>query len=65
MTNAEFDPATAVLQDIEGNYTLDPAHTRLGFSARHAMVATVRGEFTDFTGTARVDTTNPADSRVD
>ena len=29
-----------------------PAHTRLGFSARHAMVTTVRGQFKDFTGTA-------------
>jgi polyisoprenoid-binding protein YceI len=64
MTNTDFDPATAVLQDISGDYTIDPAHTRLGFSARHAMVATVRGQFTDFTGTAHVDTANPASSKV-
>ena len=43
MTSTDFDPATAVLSDIAGAYTLDPAHSRLGFSARHAMVATVRG----------------------
>src|SRR6185503_6661620 len=49
----DFDPATAVLQDITGDYTIDPAHTRLGFSARHAMVATVRGQFTDFTSTGQ------------
>jgi polyisoprenoid-binding protein YceI len=65
MTNTDFDPATAVLQDIAGDYTIDPAHTRLGFSARHAMVATVRGHFTDFTGTAHVDTANPAASKVE
>jgi polyisoprenoid-binding protein YceI len=65
MTNTDFDPATAVLQDISGDYTIDPAHTRLGFSARHAMVATVRGQFTDFTGTAHVDTANPAGSKVE
>jgi polyisoprenoid-binding protein YceI len=65
MTNADFDPATAVLEDIAGAYTLDPAHSRLGFSARHAMVATVRGQFTEFTGTAHVDTASPANSKVE
>jgi polyisoprenoid-binding protein YceI len=65
MTTTDFDPATAVLDDISGDYTLDPAHTRLGFSARHAMVATVRGQFTDFTGTAHIDTANPANSKVE
>ena len=65
MTTTDFDPATTVLQDIAGAYTIDPAHTRLGFSARHAMVATVRGSFTDFTGTAHVDTANPAGSKVE
>jgi polyisoprenoid-binding protein YceI len=65
MTTTDFDPATAVLDDISGDYTLDPAHTRLGFSARHAMVATVRGQFTDFTGTAHIDTANPAESKVE
>jgi polyisoprenoid-binding protein YceI len=64
MTTTDFDPATAVLEDISGDYTLDPAHTRLGFSARHAMVATVRGSFTEFTGSAHVDTANPASSSV-
>jgi polyisoprenoid-binding protein YceI len=65
MTTTEFDPATAVLDDIAGDYTLDPAHSRLGFSARHAMVATVRGAFTEFTGTAHVNTATPADSKVE
>jgi polyisoprenoid-binding protein YceI len=65
MTSTDFDPATTVLDDIAGDYTLDPAHTRLGFSARHAMVATVRGQFTEFTGTAHVDTASPANSKVE
>jgi polyisoprenoid-binding protein YceI len=65
MTSTDFDPATAVLDDIAGEYTLDPAHSRLGFSARHAMVATVRGQFTEFTGTAHVDTAIPANSKVE
>ena len=47
-----------------GDYTLDTSHSRLGFSARHAMVTKVRGQFTDFEGTAHVDTANPAASSV-
>lgn len=65
MTTTDFDPATYVLDDIAGDYSLDSAHSRLGFSARHAMVATVRGQFDDFTGTAHVDTANPANSKVE
>jgi polyisoprenoid-binding protein YceI len=64
MADNTFDPATAVLSDITGAYTLDPTHTRLGFSTRHAMVTTVRGAFTDFSGEAVVDTENPAASKV-
>jgi polyisoprenoid-binding protein YceI len=54
-----------ITQDITGDYTIDPSHTRLGFTARHAMVTKVRGQFTDFTGTARIDTAEPANSRVE
>ncbi|NKQ94727.1 YceI family protein, partial len=43
---------------------IDPAHTRLGFVARHAMVTKVRGQFQGFSGTAHVDTANPAASTV-
>jgi polyisoprenoid-binding protein YceI len=65
MTNTPFDPGTTVIEDIAGDYTLDAAHSRLGFSARHAMVTTVRGAFKEFEGTAHVDTANPADSKVE
>ena len=65
MTNTPFDPATTVIEDIAGDYTLDAAHSRLGFSARHAMVTTVRGAFKEFEGTAHVDTANPANSKVE
>jgi polyisoprenoid-binding protein YceI len=61
----EFDAATTAIADITGDYTIDPAHTRLGFVARHAMVTKVRGQFHEFSGTARVDTANPAASKVD
>ena len=60
----EFDAPTAAVEDISGDYTIDPTHTRIGFSTRHAMVTTVRGQFTQFAGTAHVDTANPAASSV-
>jgi polyisoprenoid-binding protein YceI len=60
-----FDAGTSAVEDISGAYTLDTTHTRLGFSARHAMVTTVRGSFTGFEGTATVDTANPANSKVE
>ena len=56
-------PSVAV-ENISGDYTLDPSHTRIGFSARHAMVTKVRGNFDQFEGTAHVDTANPANSSV-
>jgi polyisoprenoid-binding protein YceI len=64
MTDNTFDPATTVVDDIKGDYALDPTHSRLGFSTRHAMVTTVRGQFKEFTGEAVVDTANPAASKV-
>lgn len=59
-----FDSATTVLEDISGDYTIDASHSRLGFSARHAMVTTVRGTFSDFEGAARINTAVPAESTV-
>jgi polyisoprenoid-binding protein YceI len=40
---------------LTGDFDLDPAHTRIGFAAKHAMVTTVRGAFTTFTGEAHLD----------
>lgn len=62
---AEATEATSVaVDDISGDYTIDPSHSRIGFSARHAMVTKVRGHFDEFEGTAHVDTANPANSSV-
>jgi polyisoprenoid-binding protein YceI len=46
--------------DLTGTWDLDPAHTRLGFAARHAMVATVRGSFGIFSGVIQIDQTDPS-----
>jgi polyisoprenoid-binding protein YceI len=60
----ETSAPTAAIDDIAGDYTIDPSHSRLGFTARHAMVTKVRGRFGDFEGTAHVDTADPASSNV-
>jgi polyisoprenoid-binding protein YceI len=49
---------------LTGTYTIDPAHSRLGFIARHAMVTKVRGNFNDFEGTATLDGADPSKSSV-
>ena len=40
--------------ELAGSYQIDPAHTRIGFTARHAMVTKVRGTFGEFRGTATI-----------
>jgi polyisoprenoid-binding protein YceI len=61
---SDFDAATSALADVTGDYTVDVAHTRIGVRARHAMVTTVRGAFTSFTGAAHLDVADPAASSV-
>ena len=58
------EAAAPTAADISGDYTIDASHTRIGFSARHAMVTKVRGNFEDFEGSAHVDTRTPANSSV-
>lgn len=49
---------------VAGKYTLDQAHTTVGFVVRHLMVSKVRGGFTDFAGTIEI-AENPAESHVE
>ncbi|HET7689451.1 MAG TPA: YceI family protein [Nocardioidaceae bacterium] len=45
---------TVATQLPTGTYTIDTAHSTVGFVARHAMVTKVRGSFTEFEGNAVV-----------
>lgn len=40
---------------LNGEWEIDPTHSRIGFSARHAMVTTVRGAFNDVEGALVAD----------
>ncbi|MFE5513606.1 MULTISPECIES: YceI family protein [unclassified Streptomyces] len=53
------DPALAALT---GDYTIDPAHSSIGFTVRHAMVTNVRGGFAEHEGTLKLDGTDPGAS---
>jgi len=62
--STDFDRGTSALDDVTGNYVVDVAHTRIGIRARHAMVTTVRGSFTDFSGEAHLRPADPPSSSV-
>ncbi|MFB6816778.1 YceI family protein [Streptomyces sp. NPDC056347] len=58
-TPAAVDPALAALS---GDYTIDPAHSSIGFTVRHAMVTNVRGSFGEHEGSLKLDGADPANS---
>lgn len=55
---------TEVRTSLSGDYDLDPAHSRIGFVARHAMVTKVRGSFNEFEGGGALDAEVPGNSHV-
>jgi polyisoprenoid-binding protein YceI len=46
-----------------GTYDLDPSHSHLGFTVRHAMVSKARGRFAEVNGTIHIGD-DPRDSSV-
>ncbi|MGW7165071.1 YceI family protein [Streptomyces sp. NPDC054884] len=68
---AAFTPAGSggrphpALAALTGEWMIDPAHSRVGFSVRHALVTTVRGAFTRYESRLCFDGRDPARSRAD
>lgn len=50
---------------ISGTYKIDPAHSRVGFVARHAMVTKVRGSFNELDGSGYFDPEDPTKSHLE
>ncbi len=46
-------------------WEIDASHSQAMFSVRHAMIATVRGQFKVLSGTLHIDEQNPANSSVE
>lgn len=59
-----IDIVTSPSTSLTGDYDIDPAHSRLGFAAKHAMVATVRGQFAVYSGEVHLDEEKVAASRA-
>jgi len=59
------DTNSADLSHLSGDYTIDPAHSRVGFTVRHAMVTNVRGEFTEYEGKLHLDGADPSKSTAE
>lgn len=43
------------INSYAGSFEIDPAHSEIGFVARHAMVTKVRGSFTQFNGSVSTE----------
>lgn len=54
----------SALSDYAGTWVIDPAHTQIGFVARHAMITKVRGTFDTFEGSLTLDPNSPANSSI-
>ncbi|MGW8378932.1 YceI family protein [Streptomyces sp. ODS28] len=52
------------LAGLTGEWMIDSAHSRIGFSVRHAMVTTVRGAFTEYESRLYFDGHDPARSHA-
>ncbi|QLH25776.1 YceI family protein [Streptomyces sp. Rer75] len=68
--DAPADPDRAAeaapgLSALTGEWIIDAAHSRIGFSVRHAMVTTVRGAFTEYESRLYFDGQDPARSRAE
>lgn len=59
------DTTTQAISDLTGDYVVDPAHSRIGFVARHAMVTKVRGSFTELEGRVHLDEQEPGKSNAE
>ncbi|MFD7408112.1 YceI family protein [Streptomyces sp. NPDC059866] len=51
-------------EGLTGVYSIDPVHSTIGFSVRHAMITNVRGKFTAFEGLLKLDGAHPTRSKA-
>jgi polyisoprenoid-binding protein YceI len=53
------------LQVSAAIYTIDPAHSAIGFKVKHLMISNVKGVFEKFKGTVNIDEKDITKSKVD
>lgn len=59
------NPGPQPASDGRTLWRIDPARSTVGFSARHMMLTTVKGLFTNFDGTIHADEQSPTNSSVE
>jgi polyisoprenoid-binding protein YceI len=57
--------ATIDISTTPTTWSLDPAHSEVGFAVKHMMISTVRGRFGGVEGTIRLDESDPSRSSVE
>jgi polyisoprenoid-binding protein YceI len=57
--------AFAAFPALASDWTLDPAHTDVGFKVRHMMVTDVKGAFDTYDGVISIDEKDPSKSKLD
>ena len=50
---------------VASAWRVDPAHSHVEFAVRHLMISTVKGEFTDVSGTLTGDETDPGAASIE
>jgi polyisoprenoid-binding protein YceI len=67
LTNRSEDVMTTGTVGTEAGravWNVDADHTHVGFSVRHMMITTVKGQFSGVTGTLELDEADPSASKV-
>jgi len=57
-------PSNVSANTTATRWTLDPGHSAVGFSVRHMMITTVRGEFEKYRGDVTYDPAHPEATRI-
>jgi polyisoprenoid-binding protein YceI len=52
--DTDMSTSTSTTAIPTGTWSVDPAHSKVGFAVKHMGIATVRGEFTEFEGTLEI-----------
>jgi polyisoprenoid-binding protein YceI len=65
-TSMTATPAAGTpVQTAMTTWTIDTAHSHVGFAIKHLMIATVRGQFPGVRGTVTVDESDPTTASID
>jgi polyisoprenoid-binding protein YceI len=61
----QYQPGKARVNHTGTTWTIDPAHSTIGFAIKHMMITTVHGRFGGVRGTIRLDDDHPHNAAVE